>query len=223
MKFISRLATTACVVALCTGCGNPDSDYQKAFQSDAVGAYQSVLRKYPDHPRAKEATARLGLLLWNAAKEKREIAAVKSLIRSYPKAEFTADAEALLDDLSWEAARTKNTEKSYSDYASALPKGKHVAEANSTIEDIAWQGAFDAESIESLNAFLRRFPQSARKSDAAQRIKYLQQRKYAKIFEKDDLEAFKKLDFADLAKIEDSFGGAPLLVAADTSSPSSTV
>lgn len=209
----------ACIVALFTGCSNPDRDYEKAFQADSIVAYQDVLKKHPNHQRAKEANTRLGLLFWKAAKDKREIEAVKDLIRNYPEAEFAGEAKSVLDDLSWESAQSKNTEQSYGDYASNFRMGKHVFDATARIEEIALQTALDAKAIDPLNAFLEKYPQSARKTEVEQQIKYLRKQELVKIFEKDDLDGFKKRDDGTLGKtVQDLFGGLPLLVAADTPS-----
>jgi|SRR6185503_17094073 len=219
MKAITLPSILVCVLGLFNGCSNPDRDYERAFQADDIITYQNVLNQHPSHPRAREAQARVGLLLWKQAKDKRELEVVRNLIRTYPKAEFTPDAESLLDELSWRAACITNTEQSYGKYANEFPTGKQLAEAKSRIEDIAWQTAFDMESVESLTAFLGRFPQSARKIEGERRIKHLEKRKYVKVFETDDLEEFKKLDNGTLYKsLQAAFGGPPLLVAAENSS-----
>ena len=207
------------VVLFLAGCGNPDRDYDRAFQSQDMTAFQKVLKKHPDHPRAAEVQERLGVLLWHSAKESRDAALIANLVRDYPKAPFVAEARVLWDDVSWENTQATHTEKSYKTYIADYPSGQYVAEANSKIEEIAWQAAFDAETMDAIKAFLDRFPQSTRKSVAEARMKHLYKQKYVKVFEKDDLEEFKKLYDGTLEQaIRETYRWPPLLLAADTRS-----
>ena len=214
-----RLLALLCLAGsiLLAGCGNPDRDYEKAFQSQDISAFENVLKKHPDHPRASEARARLGELLWESARHSRDAAMLANLLRDYPQAAFSAEAKTLWDDVSWEKAQGVHTEVSYESYIAAHPKGLHVAEANAAIEEIVWQAAFDAETVDAVRAFVTRFPQSTRKAEADTRIKHLHRQKYVKVFEQNDLDAFKELDDGTLAQaIREAFWWPPLLLAADT-------
>jgi ankyrin repeat protein len=212
-------AVLSAFLVLSMGCSNPDREYEKAFQSESIPTYQNVLEKYPNHTLAKEANARLGELLWQAAKQKRDMGALRSLIRDYPQAGFAADAASLLDDLSWEAAQSQNTTESYTHYSSGFPSGKYVTQAQAQIEELAWQAAVDSESIDELKKFTTQFQQSTHKSEGEQRIKFLQTRNLKKILESDNVEEFIRLDDGTLDKsIREAFRYPPLLVAADTGS-----
>lgn len=211
-----KFASLFVCLALSTGCSSPDQDYEKAFQADDISEYQLVLKKHPDHLRAKEASSRLGELLWQSVRQEPKTDALKALIRKYPQADFTRDATLLLDDVSWEAAKVKNTIQSYIEYTESFPAGKFITQAQLGIEGLTWQAAFDSDSVEVLGNFIVEFPQSERKNEAERRIKHLQKQRYVKVFEQDDLEEFKKLNDGALEKkIHAVFGWPPLLIAAD--------
>lgn len=201
------------------GCSDPDRDYQKALQSESISACQEVLEKHPDHPQAAEAKARLGKLLWKAARQSRNIDAVKSLVLDFPRAGFAKDANELFDELSWKDTQKKNTSHSYTQYLTTFPNGKYVAHARSELEKLAWQMAIGSESIDELRKFISQFPESSHIVKAEQRIRYLRKRKYIKVFESDNIGELKILDNGTLGRVvREIFGWPPLLLAADSSS-----
>jgi len=212
-------STVLCAILglILAGCDDPDRAYDKAVQSQDITAFENILKKYPEHPRAAEAKARLGELLWQSANKTHDVAVLARLVREYPRAQFATEARTLWDNVCWEKARAAHTEESYRSYIEAHASGQHVSQANAMVEEVAWQTAFDAATVDAIRVFLERFPQSGRRADAEARIKYLHKQEYVKVFEKDDLQAFKKLDNGTLAQaIREAFSWSPLLLAADT-------
>ena len=69
-SFIFKVSFIFIIMLLLSGCSNPDEDYKNALQADNITNYQDVLKKYPDHRRAKEARSRLDVLLLEAEKQR---------------------------------------------------------------------------------------------------------------------------------------------------------
>ena len=212
----SGLAILLALLLVLTGCGDPDADYDEAFDTDTIEAYTTVLQEHPTHRRAPMATAQLGELRWQSVRKSRDLNAVRGLIREYPTAAFVSRAAQLLDELSWEDSRRTSTSGAYSDYLTSFPDGKYAADAKSQIEELAWQDAIGTESSEKLNDFLTRYPQSSRTSEAKRRIRGLERQHLIQVFENDDIETLRTLDDGSLTKeVQEAFGWPPLLLAAD--------
>jgi len=202
-----------------SGCYNPDKAYEEAFRDDIEKAYRRVLTKYPGHSLAGKARARLGDLLWLSAQRKPDVDALKALLRDYPLAGFSNAAALLLDKTAWNTASSTNTIQAYRAYVSDYPSGQWVSNAISRTEDLSWDAAVNAGTIDALDSFTNQFATSGHKQDALNKLKQLQKQQYQKIFDADDVEAFKRLDNNDFDQtINNIFLKPPLLIAADTPS-----
>lgn len=164
MKRTHIIATAAtvfsilAVAALLAGCGSPDQDYEDAFRLDDVPRFRQVLKDHPDHPRAEEAHARLGVLLWQAVQQKPDTATLKLLIHQYSHADFAAGAIALLDSLNWGTARHANTVQSYRSYCDSFPDGAYSDKAQSLIEELVWDSVEVENSIQAYGNYCAEFP-----------------------------------------------------------------
>ncbi|KAA3609119.1 MAG: hypothetical protein DWQ01_09885 [Planctomycetota bacterium] len=158
---------------LCSGCSNPDAEYEAAFETDEIESFVEVLTKHPEHARAAAATARLGELRWHAASKAPDAETLEALLASHPQANFAEEAELLLDNLTWESATKAGAASPLHAYLERFPRGRHVEAARERLEELAWNEAIASDSGERLEEFLTSYPDTQHRTEAEQRIEDL--------------------------------------------------
>lgn len=111
MSTVCRRAgwAVAAVSLLIVGCASPERSFDKAKASDTREAYAGFLERYPDHPLAAEAKARVDDLDWGAAETAGTVEAFEAYLGHHPAAAHAAEVSARLEQLRWQATVAAGT------------------------------------------------------------------------------------------------------------------
>jgi hypothetical protein len=97
------------LVLLLAACANPERSFDKAKAGDTREAYAGFVERYPDHPLAAEAKARVDDLDWGAAETAGTVEAFEGYLGQHPDAAHAKEASARLEQLRWQAAVATGT------------------------------------------------------------------------------------------------------------------
>jgi outer membrane protein assembly factor BamD (BamD/ComL family) len=98
--------------------------WQQAQESDTIKAYEDYLAAFPESLNAKEAQARIALLLvnqdWAAARKSNSMDAYRKFLKKHPTSKFSTKAkqrmESMRADHEWQKAKAQNNEAGWVDY-----------------------------------------------------------------------------------------------------------
>ena len=162
-------------------------NYEKAKQSDTIGAYEDYLDAYPKSKYREEIQKQLEYLYeersWRTAIYKNTVEYYKSFIERYPKSKYVSIANkninVLREENAWNSAIEENTINAYKSYLIIFPNGKYLLQAKSKLLELQdkydWHISESDDSIEKYKEYLEKHPYGKYRTEVENRIEELEE------------------------------------------------
>ena len=168
-----------CVVIVLLSCSSPESDFEKAKQTNTIEAYQRFISKYPENSLSKDAVALRDRLAFENVKKSNSITSLELFIKDYPNNPFLQDAIALRDQIIFEKALETNSLDSLQTFIQRYPDSALLPQAKEEISLLKKErDLFNAKSkysegediLKALTDYLVEYPEGRFSRDARDEI-----------------------------------------------------
>jgi hypothetical protein len=113
MRVIGKRLYVAVILLALSGCASPERSWREAEAQGTQEAYKAFVERFPNHPLAVQAHARLAGLAWEAAERKNTRDAYAAFVAQYPKGARVAEAQTRIEGLAWASAKGQGTIEAY--------------------------------------------------------------------------------------------------------------